>query len=132
VSDALAGDGAPRAAGETHDVERLRMMVERLMHDFADHRRAVSSALSSREFTALLEELAARVDELQEGGVVAAPGGAGPAGGRAEVRELTRRLDDVEESVRESRDGVFQRLERMMGTIDWRLQRLEHPEQAED
>lgn len=132
VSDALATGGTPRAGSEDQEVERLRMMVERLMHDFADHRRAVSSALSSREFTALLEELAARVDELQAGGVIAAPV---PVDGqpmpteRPDVRGLTRRLDDVEESVRASRDGVFQRLERMMGTIDWRLQRLEHPEQ---
>ena len=132
VADALAGDGTPRAGGDDQDVERLRMMVERLMHDFADHRRAVSSALSSREFTALLEELAARVDELAAGGVVATPGDGPPPGPRADVRALTSRLDEVEESVRASRDGVFQRLERMMGTIDWRLQRLEHPEPPDE
>ncbi len=133
MSDALADGDAPRVGGGEEDVERLRMMVERLMHDFADHRRAVSAALSSREFTALLEELAARVDELQASGVVsAAPAGAAVAGPRSDVRMLTGRLDEVEESVRASRDGVFQRLERMMGTIDWRLQRLEHPEQADD
>lgn len=129
VSDALAAAGA---TGDDQDVERLRMMVERLMHDFAEHRRAVSSALSSREFTALLEELAARVDELQAGGVVAAPGGNGAPAPRADVRALATRLDEVEESVRTSRDGVFRRLERMMGTIDWRLQRLEHPESIDD
>ncbi len=133
VSDALANGGEPRVSGGDEDVERLRMMVERLMHDFADHRRAVSAALSSREFTALLEELAARVDELQASGVVsAAPGGTAVAGPRSDVRMLTGRLDEVEESVRASRDGVFQRLERMMGTIDWRLQRLEHPESDDD
>ncbi len=132
VSDALASGGAARAAGDDQDVERLRMVVERLMLDFAEHRRAVSAALSSREFTALLEELAARVDELQAGGVVGAPAGNGGSGPRADVRALTSRLDEVEESVRASRDGVFQRLERMMGTIDWRLQRLEHPEAIDD
>jgi DNA repair exonuclease SbcCD ATPase subunit len=129
----------PRVAGiaaSDDDVERLRMAVERLALDFAEHRRAVTAAMSSREVGGLLEELAARVDELQEaavsGGVPAGGGGDGGDGGAGgvsskELRALTRRLDELEESTRTSRDGVLDRLERMMGTIDWRLQRLEHP-----
>jgi hypothetical protein len=62
--------------------------------------------------------------------------GAGPAAGggdrafAGEVRALTGRLDEVEAATVAARDTMLARLERMMGTIDWRLQRLEKPESS--
>jgi hypothetical protein len=43
------------------------------------------------------------------------------------VRSLVGRLEEVEASAAAGRETVLARLERMMGTIDWRLQRLENP-----
>jgi hypothetical protein len=37
------------------------------------------------------------------------------------------RVDEVEASSIAGRDTLLARLERIMGTIDWRLQRLENP-----
>ena len=67
----------PAAEGGAADVERLRMAVERLMLDFADHRRAISATVPSRDLDARLRKLSDQVDELS-GAVNAGGNGGGP------------------------------------------------------
>ncbi len=138
---APAGEGAPTrtprsvgeavaAAGTDQEVERLRMTVERLMHDFTEHQRAVK-AIASKDFASRMEELEERIRDVAAGG-----GGGGGGGGmstaelaelRGELRSVVRRLDDADDSLRKQKDSVFDRIEKMMSSIDWRLQRLEAP-----
>ena len=81
-----------------------------------------------------MRQLAEKVDDLASG-IVYAPGdgnGAAPSGSvdrelASQVRSLVSRLEEVEASAAAGRETVLARLERMMGTIDWRLQRLESP-----
>ena len=109
--------------------------------DFAEHRRALSAALPSRDLDDRVRKLTELVEELSIAGVPSgdapAPGGAGSArasGGGSVDRELLKqlktlvsRVDEVEASSIAGRDTLLARLERIMGTIDWRLQRLENP-----
>ena len=44
------------------------------------------------------------------------------------MRAVLGRLEEVEASATAGRETMLARLERMMGTIDWRLQRLESPD----
>ena len=58
------------------------------------------------------------------------PAGDLPAGEEAaalqlELRSLAKRVQDAQEAMLVERDKLFQRLERMASSIDWRLQRLE-------
>lgn len=120
------------------DVERLRMAVERLMLDFAEQRRALSAAVPGRDLDERVRKLSDQVDELT--GFVAVSGGtgngasptAGPGGSidrelAGQVKMLVGRMEEVEASSSAGRETMLARLERMMGTIDWRLQRLENP-----
>jgi chromosome segregation ATPase len=135
-----AGDGAPAASAADADVEKLRMAVERLMLDFAEHRRALSAAVPSRDLDERVRKLTELVEDLSLGGGAVAAGDGGSAGGAPsgggsvdrelvkQVRALVGRVDEVEASAVAGRDTLLARLERIMGTIDWRLQRLENPE----
>jgi hypothetical protein len=114
------------------------MAVERLMLDFAEHRRALSAVVPSRDLEERIRKLSDQVEELSIGMVPAASASGGngaPAAGGSLDRELAlqvkavmRRLEEVEASSAAGRDTMLARLERMMGTIDWRLQRLETPD----
>jgi hypothetical protein len=139
VSAPEEGRSGKRRGGSSDgdaDVERLRMAVERLMLDFADHRRAISAAAPARDLDERVRRLAEQVDELSGSVGVSGNGGASaPARGGGSIdRELANqvkavmsRLEEVEASSAAGRDTLLARLERIMGTIDWRLQRLENP-----
>ncbi|MFN0155483.1 MAG: hypothetical protein ACKVUT_14005 [Gaiella sp.] len=119
---------AVAAAGSDQEVERLRMTVERLTHDFTEHRRVVQ-AIAAKDFVSRMEELETRIREVAASGGGA---GAGMSGAelielRSEIRSVVRRLDDADDSLRKQKDSVFDRIEKMMSSIDWRLQRLEAP-----
>ena len=133
----LSASGGKRgAAADDAEVERLRMAVERLMLDFAEHRRALSAAVPGRDLDNRVRTLTDQVAELN-GLVLSVEGGsngASPGGGGSidrelagQVRSLVGRLEEVEASSTAGRETMLARLERMMGTIDWRLQRLENP-----
>ena len=67
VSAPAEGRSGKRRGGSTEsdaDVERLRMAVERLMLDFADHRRAISATVPTRDLDERVRKLAEQVDEL--------------------------------------------------------------------
>ena len=136
----VTADASPGAGGGVvdADVERLRMAVERLMLDFAEQRRALSAAVPGRDLDERVRKLSDQVDELT--GFVAVSGGTGNgasptagAGGSidrelaGQVKMLVGRVEEVEASSSAGRETMLARLERMMGTIDWRLQRLENP-----
>ena len=138
VSAPAEGRSGKRRGGSADsdaDVEKLRMAVERLMLDFADHRRAISATVPSRDLDERVRKLAEQVDDLNGAVTVSGNGGAAPSRGGGSIdRELANqvkvvlsRLEEVEASSAAGRDTMLARLERIMGTIDWRLQRLENP-----
>jgi hypothetical protein len=143
VAQPAGSGGKGRSKGDApatavdQDVEKLRMAVERLMLDFAEHRRALSATLPSRDLEERLRKLTEHVDELSGAvtvGVPAAGNGMPSSGGTidrelaGQVKSLVGRVEEVEASAAAGRETMLARLERMMGTIDWRLQRLENPD----
>lgn len=119
------------AASADADLERLRMAVERLMLDFAEHRRLVSAAVPARDLDQRLRELGEQVEALADTAVAPAGAAGGDAGAgdrvaSAQLKALAARLEEIEASAAAGRETMIARLERMMGTIDWRLQRLEN------
>ena len=129
------GSGEPRSASADADVEKLRMAVERLMLDFADHRRALSAAVPGRDLDERVRKLTDQVEELAGGMVITGGSGNGVPSGSGSldrelaghVKALVGRVEEVEAASAAGRDTLLARLERIMGTIDWRLQRLENP-----
>jgi len=106
------------------------MAIERLGLSIGEHDRALAELMRSRGVTQRLDELSARIDEVQGNGGSPAgarlPGGeGGSADGGSDVRALTRRLEHWESSLEADREKLLTRLERMASAIDWRLQRLE-------
>ena len=142
-----ASTGADGAELNTHvyeqEVERVLMAVERLGLHLSEHDRALAE-LMSRRGTSKVEELAARIDELETYGVAA---GAAPAGSsadgapapvsmadtrdlRGELRSIARQVTDLEDSSKTDREKFLTQLERMASSIDWRIRRIESGETA--
>ena len=125
------------------EVERVLMAVERLGLHLSAHDRALAE-LMSRRGSSKVEELAARVDELETYGIAAgaAPPGAAADGApapvsladtrdlRAELRSLARQMTDLEDSSKTDREKFLTQLERMASSIDWRIRRIESGETA--
>ena len=123
------------------EVERVLMAVERLGLHLSEHDRALAE-LMSRRGSSKVEELAARIDELETygvgaGAVVASTDGTGiPATVsmaetrdlRGELRSLTRQVTELEDSSKADREKFLTQLERMASSIDWRIRRIESGE----
>jgi hypothetical protein len=124
------------------EVERVLMAVERLGLHLSEHDRALAE-LMSRRGSSKVEELEARLDELETYGVAAGPSGAAPpADGvpaavtmgdtrdlRAELRSLNRQVSELEDTTRADREKLLTQLERMASSIDWRIRRIESGEE---
>ena len=88
--------------------------------------------------TIKVEELAARLAELEQGGGRQRAQPEGRQGRRPtrrqrrqctrELRELAQRLEEAEKAAKADRDKVLTQLERMASSIDWRVRRLESGE----
>jgi DNA repair exonuclease SbcCD ATPase subunit len=123
------------------EVERVLMAVERLGLHLSEHDRALAE-LMSRRGSSKVEELEARLDELETYGVAAAPAAGGDGSTpvlvqtgdtrdlRAEIRALTRQLSELEDTTRTDREKTLTQLERMASSIDWRIRRIESGETA--
>ena len=125
------------------EVERVLMAVERLGLHLSEHDRALAE-LMSRRGSSKVEELAARVDELETYGVgaaaVVADAGADGAPApvsmadtrdlRGELRSLTRQVTEWGDTSKSDREKFLTQLERMASSIDWRIRRIESGENA--
>jgi chromosome segregation ATPase len=123
------------------EVERVLMAVERLGLHLSEHDRALAE-LMSRRGSSKVEELEARVDELETYGVAAGAvvAGTGADGApapvsmadtrdlRGELRSLGRQLTELEDSSKADREKFLTQLERMASSIDWRIRRIESGE----
>jgi tetrahydromethanopterin S-methyltransferase subunit G/chaperonin cofactor prefoldin len=144
ASTSAAADGAKLVPHVfEQEVERVLMAVERLGLHLSEHDRALAE-LMSRRGSSKVEELAARVDELETYGVAAGAvvSGTGADGApapvsladtrdlRGELRSLTRQVTDLEDSSKADREKFLTQLERMASSIDWRIRRIESGESA--
>ena len=114
------------------------MAVERLGLHLGEHDRALAE-LMSRRGSSKVEELAARIDELETYGVASGVfvGSTGADGApapvsladtrdlRGELRSLTRQVTDLEDTSKADREKFLTQLERMASSIDWRIRRIE-------
>jgi len=129
---AKAVESAP--AGVEGELERLRMAVERINLHLGERERAITDLMRSRNGEIKLEELAARLVELEQGlgGRTATSASETPAAGSADVhgdlQGLAQRLEEAEKSAKADRDKVMTQLERLASSIDWRFRRLESGE----
>jgi hypothetical protein len=128
---------ADEPMGVEGELERLRMAVERINMHLGERERAISDLMRSRAQEVKLEELVARIAELEQGGHTSAAKGASestPAAGggelHVELRTLAQRLEDAEKAAKTDREKVLTQLERMASSIDWRFRRLEGGEES--
>jgi chaperonin cofactor prefoldin len=138
VAAATGGDAELVPHVFEQEVERVLMAVERLGLHLSEHDRALAE-LMSRRGSSKVEELAARVDELETYGVAtgAVVAGTGADGApapvsladtrdlRGELRSLTRQVTELEDSSKADREKFLTQLERMASSIDWRIRRIE-------
>ncbi len=140
ASAPVAGNGRPAAPtptepeGDTErELERLRMAIERMSMHLGEQERALAEVMRSRGVAHRLDELEARVDDVEAGagagagasGGAPATGSGAPAGSSADARALGRRLDAAEAALEAEREKLLTKLDRMASAIDWRLLRLE-------
>ena len=124
------------APGVESELERLRMAVERINLHLSERERAIADLLRSRSSDDKVEELAARLAELEHsaGTRSSAKAGKAPAAPalnadmHSELRELAARLEGAEKAAKADREKVLTQLERMASSIDWRVRRLESGE----
>ena len=128
--------------GVESELERLRMAVERINMHLSERERAIAEMLRSRGSDAKVDELAARLADLEQGGGGGKAVGNGAAtktgqadaqaGGGADtnsaLRELAARLESAEQAAKADREKMLTQLERMASSIDWRVRRLESGE----
>jgi DNA repair exonuclease SbcCD ATPase subunit len=143
VGGARGDEPPPQTHVVEQEVERVLMAVERLGLHLSEHDRALAELLSRRG-PSKVEELAARIDELEMYGVAAgavvvgAPPGSDGAPApvslaetrdlRAELRSLSRQVTELEDTSRSEREKFLTQLERMASSIDWRIRRIESGE----
>jgi hypothetical protein len=91
-----------------------------------EFQKAVSALLDPRGLSGKIGVLEARLEALEVGGARAAAA-AVAAGGEAvgDLREIAKRIEEMEESAASARETMLTRLEKIASSIDWRLQRLE-------
>jgi chromosome segregation ATPase len=111
------------------ELDQLRIGLEGLRMRLAYHERTVAELAGSGDLATRVEEMNDRLDKLQAA-LLAAPGIGGDEHGAAsaQVLGLLDRVERAERTVRDDRDTLLERFERIASRIDWRLQRLESGE----
>jgi hypothetical protein len=118
-----SADGAG-AAAPVGEIDKLRVSVESLWMRMSEFQKMVGSLLDPRGVAGKLERIEQRLESLEAGGGKARPA-AGAELGSGDLREIARRIEEMESSSTNARETLLTSLERMASAIDWRLQRLE-------
>jgi hypothetical protein len=111
------------------------MAVERINMHLGERERAIAELMRSQKAESKVDELAARIAELEQSGgsgAAGAPKGAPAKNGSGEanpdMRLLAQRVEEAEKAAKADREKVLTQLERMASSIDWRFRRLESGE----
>jgi chromosome segregation ATPase len=114
------------------DLNRLWFAVERISLQLTEHHRDIEGLLGASGNDSKLDELQARLDDLEDraaGAPVPAVDGTSEGvateGSGPGTRALQRRLDELQKAVRDDREKTLAQIEQMIGSLEWRLQRLE-------
>jgi DNA repair exonuclease SbcCD ATPase subunit len=108
------------------ELERFRLVVERIGLHLGEHDRALADLAVSRGVEERLQELTVLVHDLAESqqNALASPVSAAiPIS--ADIGTLVQRVEEAEAASQTDSEKLMSRLERMASSIDWRLQRLE-------
>ncbi len=113
------------------ELERVRLVLERIGLHLGEHDHALAELSPTRGLHERLDELAALVQSLAASRQstpdppretpTPSPPSTGPD-------DLLRRVEQAEAASQTDYEKLMKRLERMASSIDWRLQRLETPE----
>jgi DNA repair exonuclease SbcCD ATPase subunit len=128
---AALGTAVPDTAA-ADDLNRLWFAVERISLQLTEHHRDIDTLLARGQDNDRIDELTARLDDLE------ALGGAGLAGQaesesgerpepdpHAVSRVVEHKLRALEKSTGAEREKLLTQVEQMLGSLEWRLQRLE-------
>jgi hypothetical protein len=128
--EAVVGTGVP-AAPAADDLNRLWFAVERISLQLTEHHRDIDTLLV-RGQEDRIDELAARLDDLEAlGGPVPAGEPRSENGERPEPdphavsRVVEYKLRALEKNARADREKLLTQVEQMLGSLEWRLHRLE-------
>ena len=128
-------ESAPVAATASSDddselvseLERVRMLLERVGLHLGEHDRAIADLVPSSGIEERLQELTVLVHDLarsQQAAAIPQPSSAAaPISG--DIGSLLQRVEEAETASQTDSEKLMNRLERMASSIDWRLQRLE-------
>ncbi|CAN5153441.1 hypothetical protein BH09ACT13_BH09ACT13_06220 [soil metagenome] len=132
TSDLTARLDAVESKPDDVELDRIHAVVDGLRMRLAGYERELTAGAGSHDVVARIDELARRLDSLEQSGGAAGSVAILPIAGeghfRVELRALELRLEDAEEAARESREVVLTQLERLASRVEWRLQRLETPD----
>ncbi len=113
------------------ELERLRLVLERVGLHLGEHDRAIADLSPSRDVHERLDELTSLVHSLTaqrpDAPVMAQPPPE-PTPFPTNPDDLLRRVAEAEAASQSDNEKLMGRLERMASSIDWRLQRLETDE----
>jgi hypothetical protein len=123
---AVASPASDQAEAPGGEIDKIRVSVESLWMRMTEFQKAVSALLDPRGLPGKIGVLEARLEALEVGGARSAAA-AVAAGGEAagDLREIAKRIEEMEESAASARETMLTRLEKIASSIDWRLQRLE-------
>jgi hypothetical protein len=123
---------APSEGSGADDLNRLWFAVERISLQLTEHHRDIDRLLAEGDPDGRLDELAGRLDDLEDRATVSAWPAAGPGGPTAGsngdgpgARALARKLDELQKATRTEREKLLTQIDQIVGSLEWRLQRLE-------
>jgi hypothetical protein len=129
-AESAAGEPVAEAPA-ADDLNRLWFAVERISLQLTEHHRDIDTLLV-RGQDDRIDELAARLDDLEQLGVagIAEPA-EGETGERTEhepvavPRVVEHKLRALEKNSKAEHEKLLTQVEQMLGSLEWRLQRLE-------
>ncbi len=127
ITAATTTEPADDGSEVTEELERLRLVLERIGLHLGEHDRALADLAPNRRAEERLQELTVLVHDLAQSQQAAT---APQAGGfvpplQGHVGTLLARVEEAEAASQTDSEKLMSRLERMASSIDWRLQQLE-------